>query len=63
MATWPLGRPPTICAELPPRMWALALHRGEYGAPGEVLRVDERDSAASSLTLLPSRQRGEPVRS
>jgi len=41
MATWPLGRPPTICAELPPHMWALALHRGQYGAPGKVLRVEE----------------------
>ena len=41
MVTWSLGRPPMLSDEIPPQMWALALHRDEYGAPIEVLQVEE----------------------
>ncbi|MDX1383753.1 MAG: enoyl-CoA hydratase-related protein, partial [Thermoanaerobaculia bacterium] len=38
---WPLGRPATLADDVPDRMLALTLHRDRYGAPAEVLTVEE----------------------
>ena len=38
---WPLSEPPSLGSPLPRSMHALTIHRDRYGAPSEVLRVEQ----------------------
>ncbi len=54
MKLWPLGSCPNLAAPIPEKMYALTLHRDEYGPPREVVRLEE----VAVPRLLPADARG-----